>query len=647
MKPDPNRVRELFIAALRDVGPEGWDSYLEAECGDDGELARQVRGLLDSHLEADGIMRTESVAIDDFPLSEPAATGPAASLEAAGATIGPYKLLQQIGQGGMGVVYMAEQSHPVRRQVALKLIKPGMDSRHALARFDAERQALAQMDHPNIAKVLDAGDTDTRRPYFVMELIKGVPLTQYCDEQRLPPRERLELFLCVCRAVQHAHQKGVIHRDIKPSNVVVGLYDGRPVPKIIDFGVTKAAGPKLTEATLFTGFGTVVGTPEYMSPEQAQLDNLDIDTRTDIYSLGVLLYELLTGSTPFTRRDLEKAGLLEMLRVIREQEPIRPSARLSTAEGLPSLASNRGTEPARLTKQVRGDLDWIVMKCLEKDRDRRYETANGLARDLERYLCSEPVTAGPPSATYRFRKFARRNRAAFLTVVLLAMTLVIGAAVSMWQARRAWRAGAEAVAGRELARGNLRRARQAVDDMYTGVAERWLAYQPHMEPVQREFLEKALSFYQLFARQDGGAELEARLEMALAYRRIADIQFRLGASDQAETAFREAITRLRALADESSDAQECRAILADTLHRFGILLGDVGPVRDEEKAHREALVLQEKLAAEFPADARYQRDLARGQYHLAASLLLLHRPADAEEALRRSATGNLPDVEVV
>jgi serine/threonine protein kinase len=308
--------------------------------------------------------------------------------------------------------------------VAVKVIKPGMDSRQVLARFEAERQALALMDHPSIAKVLDAGATDQGRPYFVMELVKGVPITQFCDERRLTPLERLELAIPVCQAVQHAHQKGVIHRDLKPSNVLVGLYDGVPVPKVIDFGVAKAAGQKLTEATLFTGFGAVVGTPEYMSPEQAQLDNLDVDTRSDVYALGVLLYELLTGTTPLNRKRLKEAAVLEVLRVIREEEPPRPSTRLSTTEELPSIAACRNIEPRRLSSLVRGELDWIVMKALEKDRNRRYETASGLAADLRRYLDDEPVQACPPSAGYRFRKFARRNRRAMLTAAILALMLL-------------------------------------------------------------------------------------------------------------------------------------------------------------------------------------------------------------------------------
>jgi WD40 repeat protein len=367
------------------------------------------------------------------------ATVAAACTETVGTVIGSYKLVEQIGEGGMGVVWMAEQKEPIHRRVAVKVIKAGIDSRQILARFEAERQALALMDHPNIARVLDAGTTDVGRPYFVMELVKGTPVTQYCDDKQLCVRERLALFGDVCRAVQHAHQKGVIHRDLKPSNILVAPFDpGAPgVVKVIDFGVAKATGQGLTEATLFTGFGAVIGTLEYMSPEQAEINQPDIDTRSDIYSLGVLMYELLTGSPPFTRTELENAGMLEMLRVIREKEPSKPSTKLSMAEGLPSLAANRGTEPAKLTKLVRGELDWIVMKCLEKDRNRRYETANSLAMDIHRYLCNEPVQACPPSARYRLHKFVRRNWAGLIAagLVLFALVLgIVGASIGMMRA---------------------------------------------------------------------------------------------------------------------------------------------------------------------------------------------------------------------
>jgi serine/threonine protein kinase len=352
-------------------------AYLAEHCPDPG-LRRRVEALLAAHA-AGG------------PLDQSAATGAFAPgpgdgrpTEAPGARVGPYKLLQQIGEGGMGVVYMAEQQEPVRRKVALKIIKPGMDSRQVIARFEAERQALAMMGHQNIARVLDAGTTASGRPFFVMELVHGVPITQFCDDHHLTPRERLELFVPVCQAVQHAHQKGVIHRDLKPSNVLVTLYDDKPVPKVIDFGVAKAVEQRLTEKTLFTQFGTLVGTFEYMSPEQAEMNAFGVDTRSDIYSLGVLLYELLTGTTPLERRRARAAALDELVRLIREEEAPRPSKRLSTSDLLPKIAAARKTEPARLLKLVRGEIDWIVMKCLEKDRTRRYETANGLARDVTR-----------------------------------------------------------------------------------------------------------------------------------------------------------------------------------------------------------------------------------------------------------------------
>jgi serine/threonine protein kinase/tetratricopeptide (TPR) repeat protein len=416
--------REIFIAA-RQKRDDELAAFLDEACAGDVDLRQRVLTLLQEHAQLGDFLESPA-----RPRVETADVLRAS--ECPGTVIGPYKLVELIGEGGMGTVWMAQQTEPVRRLVAVKLIKAGMGSRAVVARFDAERQALALMDHPNIARVLDAGTAPaadaagSQTPYFVMDLVKGVPITRYCDEHRLTPRQRLELLIPVCQAVQHAHQKGIIHRDLKPTNVLVALYDGRPVPKVIDFGVAKAAGQPLTEQTLVTGFGAIVGTLEYMSPEQAELNQLDIDTRADIYALGVLLYELLTGSPPFSRTELERAGMLEMLRVIREQEPTKPSTKLSTAEGLPTLAADRGTEAAKLTKLVRGELDWIVMKCLEKDRNRRYETANGLAMDLERYLSDEPVVACPPSATYRLRKFVRRNKGPVSAVVLVIAALVAG-----------------------------------------------------------------------------------------------------------------------------------------------------------------------------------------------------------------------------
>jgi WD40 repeat protein/tRNA A-37 threonylcarbamoyl transferase component Bud32 len=368
-------------------------------------------------------------------------------VETVGTRIGPYKLLQQLGEGGMGLVWVAEQTEPVKRRVALKVIKPGMDSAWVLHRFEAERQALAMMDHTNIAKVLDAGSTPEGRPYFVMELVKGVPITRYCDELHLTVRERLHLFVPVCQAIQHAHQKGIIHRDIKPSNVLVAVQDGQPMPKVIDFGVAKALHHQLTDQSLYTEIGQVIGTLEYMSPEQAELSALDIDTRADVYALGVVLYELLTGTTPLDPKRLRSAAYTEVVRLIREAEPPKPSTRLTQSnESLAGLAAQRRTNSAGLMKQVRGELDWIVMRCLEKDRTRRYQTANGLARDVEHYLRDEPVEACPPSAGYRLRKFARRYRAALAVAAMAVALLALGALVSTWQAVRATGAERAAVA---------------------------------------------------------------------------------------------------------------------------------------------------------------------------------------------------------
>jgi serine/threonine protein kinase/tetratricopeptide (TPR) repeat protein len=445
---------EIFHQA-RARSPDEQPGFLEQACAGDRSLRAAVEALLRANVGATGFLEQPS----------PVVTVDVPPRENAGTVIGSYKLLEQIGEGGMGTVWMAQQTEPVKRVVALKLIKAGMDSKQVIARFEAERQALALMDHPNIARVLDGGTTESGRPYFVMDLVKGMPITKYCDEHHLTPRQRLELFVPVCLAIQHAHQKGIIHRDLKPSNVLVALYDGRPVPKVIDFGVAKAAGQSLTDKTLVTGFGNIVGTLEYMSPEQAEINQLDIDTRSDIYSLGVLLYELLAGSPPFTKKDLEKAGMLEMLRVIREQEPSKPSTKLSSSDTLPTLSANRGTEPARLTKLVRGELDWIVMKALEKDRARRYETANGFALDVQRYLADEAVQACPPSAGYRLRKLARRNKgglavAALVLFFLLLLGSGVGWAVRDRSAREA--AIAQERANREVELTRERAARQAI-----------------------------------------------------------------------------------------------------------------------------------------------------------------------------------------
>jgi WD40 repeat protein/serine/threonine protein kinase len=412
-------IEAIFFAALDKSSSQERAAYLDQACAGDLELRRHVERLLGAQPKVGSFLQAPAVNL-------PATIDEPHDREKPGTRIGPYKLLQQIGEGGMGTVYMAEQEEPIRRKVALKIIKPGMDSAQVLARFEAERQALAMMDHTNIARVFDAGATESGRPYFVMELVHGVPITQFCDDGQLTPRQRLELFVPVCQAIQHAHQKGIIHRDVKPSNVLVTMYDDKPVPKVIDFGVAKATEQRLTERTLFTQLGGLVGTFEYMSPEQAEMNALGVDTRSDIYSLGVLLYELLTGTPPLERKRLQEAALDELVRLIKTEEPPRPSVRLSSSDTLPKIAAARKTEPARLSMLLRGEIDWIVMKCLEKDRRRRYDTASGLAHDIEHYLHDEPVLAGPPSAGYRLRKFVKRNRGPVLAVAVVLLALVAG-----------------------------------------------------------------------------------------------------------------------------------------------------------------------------------------------------------------------------
>jgi eukaryotic-like serine/threonine-protein kinase len=461
-------VEALFEGALGLTAPGQRAEYLDRECGGDTALREEVEGLLRAAERAGGFL-----AADTANQASGTARVHLPPLQRPGDRIGRYKLLQQIGEGGCGVVYMAEQEEPVRRRVALKVIKLGMDTRQVIARFEAERQALALMDHPNIAKVLDAGATETGRPYFVMELVRGIKITNFCDDQKLSTADRLKLFVQVCQAIQHAHQKGIIHRDLKPSNILVTVNDGVPVPKVIDFGIAKATtGQPLTDKTLFTAFEQFIGTPAYMSPEQAVMTSLDVDTRSDVYSLGVLLYELLTGRTPFDQKVLLAAGLDAMRRTILEQEPPRPSIQLNSlvAEELTTTAQCRHTDAPRLLHEVCGDLDWIVMKCLEKDRMRRYETANGLAADLTRHLNDEPVVARPPSRIYEFQKTVRRHKFGFAAAAAILLVLAGGITLTTWQAVRATRAERSANRARaeaEKARqneGGLRQAAQTEAD---------------------------------------------------------------------------------------------------------------------------------------------------------------------------------------
>ena len=444
-QPHSASLKNIYLRAVEKKTPQERAAFLDGACGDDLALRTKVEALLrenadDSFLEHPAV---EGVTVvDPSPLSE----GP-------GTEIGRYKLLQKVGEGGMGVVYMAEQTQPVTRKVALKIIKLGMDTAQVVARFEAERQALAMMDHPNIAKVLDAGATDTGRPYFVMELVRGVPITEYCDKNKLSTAQRLGLFIPVCHAIQHAHQKGVIHRDIKPTNVMVTLHDGNPVPKVIDFGIAKATNQKLTEKTLFTNYAQMIGTPAYMSPEQAEMSGLDVDTRTDVYSLGVLLYELLTGTTPFPTKELLSLGYGQMQKIIAEKEPPKPSTRLSTMqhEERTVVAKNRSMEVSALGRMFKGDLDWIVMKALEKDRTRRYETVNGLAADIKRHLNNEPVSAVAPTFSYQLSKFSRRNSRYMRVAAAVGALLLVALLFSTFQAVRATRARTAAEAARRAA----------------------------------------------------------------------------------------------------------------------------------------------------------------------------------------------------
>ncbi len=495
-----NADRDIFMKALEKSSTEERAAFLDGACGEDILLRRRVEDLLNRHFESETFMagpaaETEKTILNEVPLKE----GP-------GEQIGRYKLLQKLGEGGFGVVYMAEQKEPVRRRVALKIIKMGMDTQQVVARFEAERQALALMDHPNIARVLDAGATNSGRPFFVMELVKGVPITRYCDDHRLDNRQKLELFIPVCKAIQHAHQKGIIHRDIKPSNIMVTLHDGVPVPKVIDFGIAKATLQDLTEKTIFTQYSQFIGTPAYMSPEQAEMSGLDIDTRSDIYSLGVVLYELLTGAPPFDSRDLMQSGIDEMRRIIREKDPVRPSTRVSElrsgrrtdSQQTKTAPATSGKPPApsssRLPSPIEKDLDWIVLKSLEKDRTRRYETANGFAEDIRRFLNDEPVSAAAPGSGYVLKKYIKRHKSALAVAAVIAALLVIGTTVSTMlaiQAKKSQRL-AEQAQTQESTQRQLAEEKQKEAQVAREIAEKMqlVASQKSVELARRLYLMK-------------------------------------------------------------------------------------------------------------------------------------------------------------
>jgi serine/threonine protein kinase/tetratricopeptide (TPR) repeat protein len=608
-RPGTSAVETIFLAALELPAAER-PAYLAAACGDDWQLRKRVEELLQANEAPEGFLPVEhGTAPGEAPLP---ATGQSAALtERPGDCIGRYKLLKKLGEGGCGVVYLAEQEVPVRRKVALKVIKLGMDTRSVIARFEAERQALALMDHSNIAKVLDAGATDTGRPYFVMELVSGIKITDYCEQNQLDMRQRLDLFIQVCRAIQHAHQKGVIHRDIKPSNVLVATQDHVPVPKVIDFGIAKATQGKLTDQTVFTALEQFMGTPAYMSPEQAELGAVDIDTRSDIYSLGVLLYELLTGKTPFDSRELVAAGLVAMRRTIQEKEPPTPSARLKlelTARNVQSPGDSTIKNPQ---SKIENDLDWIVMKCLEKDRSRRYETANGVAMDIERHLKNEPVVARPPSKLYEFQKTVRRHKFGFAAVATVVIALVAGALVSTLQAVRATRAERKSAQVAQFMKDMLKgvapskalgRDTTMLKEILDKTAERLgkeLTNQPEVELEMRDVLAWTYMDLGLFKPMEQMAQQSLRVsrarfgerspETARALTRLGVAQRRVSHFDQAEESLREAFKLQRELGERG-----CRDMPYTSLE-LGFALGLRGNAVEAERIEREGLSMARKV----------------------------------------------------
>jgi serine/threonine protein kinase len=608
-------ANDIFLKAVEIPSREHRQAYLAAACPDDA-LRGQVHALLEASARAGSFLEAPApdlVVTADEPLAE-----------RPGTVIGPYKLLEQIGEGGFGVVFLAEQQEPLRRKVALKVLKPGMGTRQVVARFEAERQALALMDHPNIAQVHDGGSTASGRPYFVMELVKGVPLTDYCDQNSLPIRERLALFIAVCQAVQHAHHKGIIHRDIKPSNVLVTRHDVTPVVKVIDFGIAKATGQQLTEKTLFMHFAQMMGTPLYMSPEQAGLSDLDVDTRSDIYSLGVLLYELLTGTTPFDKERFKEAGYDEMRRIIREEEPPRPSTRLSTlGQAATTASTRRQSDPKRLSQILRGELDWVVMKCLEKDRSRRYETAAALGQDLERYLRHEPVLACPPSAWYRLRKLAQRNRGAVIAAgaVFCALLLgIVGTTFGLIRAEirrlEAEDASEQEAEQRRLADAEKKRANEFKDKALdalratTGAdVEQLIGMRKELGPNEQAYLEAILRRWQTFADQEGMDE-SSRTLRGEGHFRVASLWARLGRKEEARGSYQKALEIYKELAEQFPAVPEHQQQLARTHDNLGIMLVHLGKLDEASNAFDAAQGIEKKLVERFPAVPNYHHELA-------------------------------------
>ena len=564
--PDHDREQEIFLACLREPDPSAREERLALECGDDTALREAVERLLQSQEDAGSFLE----APFELTGAPTTATISTAELDAmVGATIGPYKLREKLGEGGMGVVFVAEQKRPVRRKVAIKVVKPGLASKEVIARFEAERQALALMDHPNIAKVLDAGVTETGRPYFAMDLVQGLAITKYCDKRRLGIRARLELFGQVCRAVQHAHQKGIIHRDLKPSNVLVAEIDGVAVPKVIDFGVAKAVGQKLTDQSVYTQFWQLIGTPLYMSPEQAGFGVIDVDTRSDVYSLGVLLYELLSGTTPLEKQLLKELGYDELRRRIREEDPPRPSVRLSTLEAKDSstIADAIGLDQRDHSRLLRGELDWIVMRALEKDRSRRYESPSAFAADIDRYLNDQPVEACPPSRWYQLRKLATKHKSSLSTAAIVLIALLTATGVSLWQAKEANEA--RKLADQRLAQAdtNYQHALNAVEQMLQRVGSHELATTPKMLVVQHELLENAISFYEQLI-EENPTDPHVYFLASQAYGSLHEVASRMSNRDLDSEHCLKSVTLAKQALSMKPGSHDYAGQLADSYHRL-------------------------------------------------------------------------------
>lgn len=599
------KEESLFITALSIVDAQERGAFLDSVCPSEPALRQRVERLLQVHRHASSFLEApaqpECDSIPAFPELRP------------DTMVDHYKIIRLLGEGGMGAVYLADQMEPVHRQVALKIIKPGLESPQVLMRFEAERQALALLDHPNISKVLDAGTTSSGQPYFVMEWVDGHSITEYCDTHRLHPSARLELMITTCQAVQHAHQKGLIHRDIKPSNILVAEVDGQPVPKIIDFGVAKAMGGTLHQSGYQSFVGTLVGTLEYMSPEQAQLKQHHVDTRTDVYSLGVTLYELLTGSTPHSKVQLKEVEIDEALRMIREVDPPKPSTRLSSLHNtLTSISSLRLIEPRQLTRLVQGELDWIVMKALEKDPDRRYSSPLEMAKDLQRYLVHEPILASPPSQLYRLRKFVRRNRVAVAAAVLVLVTLVAGVIGTGYGLL-------DAHASRRVAEQRYELAQHAVKQFLDSVTDDPDLYRADLTALRSRLLGSSISFYQQLVDQQP-ENTSQQLDHALALHKLGSVRYSRGEYLQAEKDFIQSRDELQTLLKHSTDSSKVRLELGKLLCMLGHVRAKLGRRGQSIADYQKGEKLLSGLLTSTHGDFNCLYELALVRHNLACAL---------------------------